>query len=542
MLPDSRATILGPPADWGDAKFRVPAFACMSARRPGSGFPFFASVLLHVLGVLCFPAFLRSLPREQDGVVRARLMSPLQAAMILRMPNRLYLPVRSTLLADPRSASAAGEQSRDRPGPGRNEAQVSGTGSSGAGLTRRAPVRPVLIQPGKPIATDLRTLRLPSLLYLSESKAPAPPGAVAPGSKATPEPAPGIPAAMTIHPPGPVRKAPSTIKLSPSATVAKTIVPPALPAPSAWSLLLHDYWGEVMPQVGKTESGVDVSVLSIATNAPRAGQLVEVPPVNQPAATGGGAPSGSPPGLPGERHASEAAANATTPSAALSHNTSAENTAGRRGENAARGRSQAEAHSAGNKLGSQASAAVAGAARSQATPLGRVQVLDLPGGAQQWQFPVGGSFDVVIVQPSPDATIPDAGRFLTGRPVQTVYITLGTGQDWVLQYCLPPSGAAASQSGMVVTLGSQPKLDAPFIQQALVPPQTLLRGTQPALFQAMLDGHGRFVGLHPVTDSNYRPLMALMPFLERWQFRPAKLDGVPVEVEILLLIPLSSGQ
>jgi hypothetical protein len=174
------------------------------------------------------------------------------------------------------------------------------------------------------------------------------------------------------------------------------------------------------------------------------------------------------------------------------------------------------------------------------TPLGRVAVLDLPGGSQQWRFPAGGSFDVVIVQQSPDATIPDAGQFLTGRPVQTVFIALGTGRDWVLQYCSTAAGSAATQSGMVVTLGPQPKLDAPFIQLALVPPQTLLQSAQPALFQAVLDANGRFAHLRPVVDSNYRPRMDLLPYLDQWQFRPAKLDGVPTEVEVLLFVPSSA--
>ncbi len=149
---------------------------------------------------------------------------------------------------------------------------------------------------------------------------------------------------------------------------------------------------------------------------------------------------------------------------------------------------------------------------------------------------------MVIVQPTPDATIADAERLLTGRPVQTVYLTLGTGQDWVLQYCLPAAHMTSSQSGMVVTLGQEPKLDAPFIQKAFVPPQKMLQSSQPALYQATLDANGRFARLRPVMDSSYRPGLELLPYLEQWQFRPAKLDRVPVEVEVLLLVPSSEPQ
>jgi hypothetical protein len=325
-------------------------------------------------------------------------------------------------------------------------------------------------------------------------------------------------------------------------TIAKALSLPALPASSAWSLVLHGDGGGEPPQAAKTDGGVDVSVLSIALAAPKAGQLVQVPPVNQPAGAEGAEAPGAPLEPKAERHTAAAAGNAAGSSNAGSRKATAEQAGEKRGEAATHSTSQAEARSGGNKSGGQTPAAGSGSVRSVATPLGRVAVLDLPGGSQQWRFPAGGSFDVVIVQQSPDATIPDAGQFLACRPVQTVFISLGTGQDWVLQYCSTAADSAASQSGMVVTLGPQPKLDAPFIQLAMVPPQTLLRSPQPALFQAVLDGKGRFARLRPVADSGYRPRMDLLPYLDQWQFRPAKLDGVPTEVEVLLFVPSSTPQ
>jgi hypothetical protein len=166
-----------------------------------------------------------------------------------------------------------------------------------------------------------------------------------------------------------------------------------------------------------------------------------------------------------------------------------------------------------------------------------VEVLDLPNDVQQLRFPTSGAFDVVIVESSPGATIPGSERLLTGRPVQTVFLPLGTGQDWILQYCLPASGSAAVQAGMVVTLGEQPKVEPPFIQQSLIPSQKVVLTTRPAVFQGALGANGRFVRLRPVMDAAYQPLLELLPYLEHWQFRPAKVDGVPTEVEILLLVP-----
>jgi hypothetical protein len=168
-----------------------------------------------------------------------------------------------------------------------------------------------------------------------------------------------------------------------------------------------------------------------------------------------------------------------------------------------------------------------------------IEVLDLPNGTQQLKFPPAGSFDIVIVESTPSAAIPDAGRLLTGRPVQTVYLTMGTGQDWVLQYCLPAARSGSGQAGMLVTLGRQPKVDPPFIQQAFIPPQRMVQATQSALFQGVLGANGRFVHLRPVPGADYPSLPELLPYLEQWQFRAAKVDGVPGEVEVLLLVPPS---
>jgi hypothetical protein len=176
------------------------------------------------------------------------------------------------------------------------------------------------------------------------------------------------------------------------------------------------------------------------------------------------------------------------------------------------------------------------------TPLGMVEVRDLPNDTQQLRFPTSGAFDVVIVESSPGAAIPEAEQLLTGRPVQTVFLPVGVGQDWILQYCLPAGGSAAAQAGMVVTLGEQPKVEPPFIQQTLIPSRKVVLVAKPALFQGALSANGRFVRLRPVMDAAYQPLVELLPYLEQWQFRPAKVDGVPTEVEVLLLVPSANRQ
>jgi hypothetical protein len=171
------------------------------------------------------------------------------------------------------------------------------------------------------------------------------------------------------------------------------------------------------------------------------------------------------------------------------------------------------------------------------TSLGMVKLLELSSGERQLQYPSGGAFDVVVVESSPGDTIPEAARLLTGRPVRTVFLPLGTGQEWVLQFCVPGAGSSSGNSGRVVTLGREPTLESPFIMRALLPPPKAARSAHPALFHGALDRNGRLVRLRPVTDTLHQPLDELLPYLEKWQFRPAKVDGVAAEVEVLLSVP-----
>jgi hypothetical protein len=267
---------------------------------------------------------------------------------------------------------------------------------------------------------------------------------------------------------------------------------------------------------------------------------VEIPPVNQPHVAGGQRPSGSLPESRAEGKLTAPAVSSTGSPIPEKHGASPAGKGDPRGTPAGEDKHlQAGPQPEGKPVGSQARALTSGQARMLKTASGMIEVLDLPNGTQQIKFPPAGSFDIVIVESSPNATIPDAERLLTGRPVQTVYLTLGTGQDWILQYCLPAARSGPGQAGMLVTLGRQPKVDPPFIQQAFIPPQRGLLGTRSALFQGVLGANGRFARLRPVLDEDYQPLPELLPYLEQWQFRPAKVDGVPGEVEVLLLVPSS---
>lgn len=489
-LIDPHPSILTLPSE---PELNAPSFAGVPNRRRGAAVAFSASALLHVLIALFLPFVLRSLPPDADRVFSDRLRPSLQAALILRLPDRIYLSATNNPPAD--GASAA--PSRDQSGTAPMRRESAGADSSSTRLQSRAPSQTILIQPGKPIADDPRANRLPSLLFSPGSKASVPWGLVYSGIQ-----------------PGAQREEP------PLLPVAQGVEDAALVAPATEAQQAND---------------LDVPVLSISPALPQARQLVEIPPVNQLTSSQVAQSTASLPGLGG---VGLPTAKSIAPPGLSKHSTMAAGTGEQRGALAVSNKPlQADVQPAVRPGVSQTLPFAPSSARRIKTSSGMVTVFDLPDGTQQLRFPPAGFFDVVIVESSSGATIPEAERLLTGHPIQTVFLTLGTDQDWILQYCLPGDGSGTGQEGMVVTLRGVPKLEPPFIQQAVVPARRAVEAALPALFHGVLGVNGRFARLRPIVDAAHQPMPELLPYLEQWQFRPVKLDGTPTEVEILLLIP-----
>jgi len=524
-LADPRSGILGLSLEWGEASLKAPAFSCLPVEGGGSGWSFLASAVLHALLVFSLPALIQSLPPDPDRVFQARLEPSMRSALILRMPDRIYLPAPDPPTPKPPSVARPTE-SRALP---RTREDPPSSASSAAGGSEDAPFRPILIQPGKPIADDPRIRNLPSLNFRSKSSQPEPQRPRAPLVPGIASPSAPLPKIEPVSANAPAIPSPVAPDTRPA-----VLVLPSSSSPTAWALVSGSQGGgatDVLADEPKVPDGTEISVLSIASAAPRAGQLVEVPPVSQPIVAGGVTPLGT---LPGSRaDSSSPVAPSKERRNPLSVGTGDSNEVPAAMEKARHPIAQSD----GKSLQTQGRTLVPGPTRRVKTSSGMVEFLELPNGSQQVKFPPGGAFDVVIVESSAGATIPEAERLLTGRPVHTVFLTLGTGRDWTLQYCLPGGGSDSGQAGMVVTLRPQPKVDAPFIQRALVPSPNAVRATQPALFQGLLGANGRLANLRPVSDAGYQPLTDLLPYLEQWQFRPARVDGVSTEVEVLLLVP-----
>ncbi len=155
--------------------------------------------------------------------------------------------------------------------------------------------------------------------------------------------------------------------------------------------------------------------------------------------------------------------------------------------------------------------------------------------------PANGGFDLVVTQTSTLDQFPEGKSFLSGRPIYSVYITVGTKRDWTLFFCVPGSRSQSPHSDShVVDLAASdpPPVRAPFPTRMVRP-----RADVPSFFKYVLvHGYvttaGRFDKLQVVKSSIDTADEAILAALQGWQFRGATRDGVPIAVEVLLSIPV----
>jgi hypothetical protein len=488
----------------------VPAFSSLPDEGGRAFGAFSASLILHLLIVFCLPNLPRLMPAEAQNQVRARLLPPAQTALILRLPERVYIVATVTPQAERRPSASVAKPHRVPAAP-----RPTSTTRRPHGAPRFLPPVPsVLLQPNRPVAADIRSLKLPSFLYWSANRMQPPPRPIDPGS--APKGKPGVSAARrdVVSPPNQERRS-AAISVASAPRISTQA--PTLPANSSagpWGLIAHGSSPEEFEAMAHRMVGDLVAVGAASTSQSSRRENVEIPPLNQPGTTSVGSPNDARGDSQGAEQKTARAPASAVPA----------------GGNSAPG-GDSGAHSDPPP-----------AVRILNTHAGPVEVHEFSDGSQQWRFPATGSFDVVIVQRSAGAMIPEAEPLLTGWPVQTVYLALGTAKEWIMQYCLPPSASApAAQSGMLVTLGKPAKLEAPFIQLAMLPPPKITNSSRPALFSGSLGADGRFRRLRPVVAPDYETRPELLPYIEQWLFRPAKWDGAFAEVDVVLLVPASTG-
>jgi hypothetical protein len=147
-------------------------------------------------------------------------------------------------------------------------------------------------------------------------------------------------------------------------------------------------------------------------------------------------------------------------------------------------------------------------------------------------LPPNGHFSI-LVQASGSEAFPEAEGILSGKLVYTVYVGAGARKDWILQYCLPRD--VERKTGRA---GKIPPLEAPFPFMMLRPSLAFGPDTDFLMIRGIASALGRFDQLGYVIAPDEKAVAdQLLHSLQQWQLRPAKLDGEPVAVEILLVIP-----
>lgn len=151
--------------------------------------------------------------------------------------------------------------------------------------------------------------------------------------------------------------------------------------------------------------------------------------------------------------------------------------------------------------------------------------------------PAGGNFDTVVVQSSPTDQFPESRGLLSGRPIYSVYIPVGTAREWTLFFCIPGEKPEPG-NGAVISLGKLGSpVKAPYPTKLVKPAIELPRWERYVLVHGVVNKDGRFENLRVVRSVKYELDQTLLAALNGWEFRAATRDGASIAVEFLLSIP-----
>ena len=145
--------------------------------------------------------------------------------------------------------------------------------------------------------------------------------------------------------------------------------------------------------------------------------------------------------------------------------------------------------------------------------------------------PKDGVFGVVVVGSTLADQYPETVSIWSGRLIYTVYLHVGPGKSWILQYSLPREGAAAVAGG-----NTRPDAPWPFdmVRPHLNPDDF---NSDAIMVHGFVNPTGRFEHLAIVFPTEFNKSRFLLNALQQWQFRPAKENGQIAAVEVLLIIP-----
>jgi hypothetical protein len=156
-------------------------------------------------------------------------------------------------------------------------------------------------------------------------------------------------------------------------------------------------------------------------------------------------------------------------------------------------------------------------------------------GTTRLELPKDGKYGVVVLGSAASTNYPESAGALSGKVVYTVYLKVGLRKSWILQYCL--SKAAGSEG----TGKTSVPVEAPWPFLIMRPDQWSVSDPEYIVVHGGLNTDGKFEHLKTVYPDELDNNELLLKSLNLWAFRPASRDGVPVSVEVLLIIPRQPG-
>lgn len=146
-------------------------------------------------------------------------------------------------------------------------------------------------------------------------------------------------------------------------------------------------------------------------------------------------------------------------------------------------------------------------------------------------LPKDGKFGVVVVGSSLSDEYPETLQIWNDRVAYTAYLHVGLAKNWILQYAQVRSADASNN-------GEEGRLEAPWPYDIFRP--NLISGDLNAdalMIHGIVNEDGRFEKLAVAFPTEFDHASFVLHALQQWQFRPARQNGKPTAVEVLLIIP-----
>ena len=146
-------------------------------------------------------------------------------------------------------------------------------------------------------------------------------------------------------------------------------------------------------------------------------------------------------------------------------------------------------------------------------------------------LPRDGKFSVVVVGSSMAEEYPETPEIWANRVAYTAYLHVGLKKNWILQY-------SVTRAADTAVSGHVSRLEAPWPYD-IARPNLLSRdlNADALMVHGILNQAGRLESLAGALPSSFRYTSFVLRKLREWQFRPARQNGQPTAVEVLLIIP-----